>query len=91
MPEENGEVSYEIDLFNDKGVATKAEVNAANGKIIEIPTKAWKIGKEADKKINHGSPAPSQMLEREINRITVHPTIKTDFTPPRCTKKEFFL
>lgn len=48
--EENGDASYEIDIVNDKGVETKVEVNAANGKIIEVSTEAWEIGEEADEK-----------------------------------------
>jgi len=32
------------------GAKTKVEVNAANGKIIEVSTEAWEIGKEADEK-----------------------------------------
>jgi hypothetical protein len=32
------------------GVETKVEVNAANGKMIEVSTEAWEIGKEADEK-----------------------------------------
>jgi len=48
--EENGGANYEIDIVNDKGVETKVEVNAANGKIIEVSTEAWEIGKEADEK-----------------------------------------
>jgi uncharacterized membrane protein YkoI len=48
--EENGDASYEIDIVSDKGVETKVEVNAANGKIIEVSTEAWEIGEEADEK-----------------------------------------
>ena len=35
----------------DKGVETKVEVNAANGKIIEVSIEKWGIGEEADEKI----------------------------------------
>ena len=48
--EQNGDASYEFDIVNDKGVQTKVEVNAANGKIIEVSTEAWEIGVEADEK-----------------------------------------
>ena len=48
--EENGDASYEFDIVNDKGVETKVEVNAANGKIIEVSTEEWEIGEEADEK-----------------------------------------
>ncbi|MCX7092720.1 MAG: PepSY domain-containing protein [Methylobacter sp.] len=48
--EENGYARYEIDIVNDKGIATKVEVNAANGKIIEVSTESWEIGVEADEK-----------------------------------------
>ena len=48
--EENVDASYEIDIVNDKGLETKVEVNAANGKIIEVSTEAWEIGVEADEK-----------------------------------------
>lgn len=48
--EENGDASYEIDIVNDKGVETKVEVNAANGKIIEESTEKWEIGEEASAK-----------------------------------------
>ncbi|MCK9635268.1 MAG: PepSY domain-containing protein [Methylobacter tundripaludum] len=48
--EKNGDASYEIDIVNDKAVETKVEVNAANGKIIEVSTEAWEIGEEADEK-----------------------------------------
>lgn len=48
--EANGDASYEIDIVNDKGIETKVEVNAANGKIIEVSTEAWEIGEEADEK-----------------------------------------
>ncbi len=48
--EENGDASYEIDIVNDKGVETKVEVNAANGKLIEVSTEVWEIGVEADEK-----------------------------------------
>ncbi|MDP3875579.1 MAG: PepSY domain-containing protein [Methylobacter sp.] len=48
--EENGDASYEIDIVNDKGVETKVEVNAADGKIIEVSIEAWEIGEEADEK-----------------------------------------
>jgi len=48
--EENGDASYELDIVNDKGVETKVEVNAANGKIIEVSTEEWEVGEEADEK-----------------------------------------
>jgi uncharacterized membrane protein YkoI len=48
--EENGDASYELDIVDDKGVETKVEVNAANGKIIEVTTEKWEIGEEADEK-----------------------------------------
>jgi len=48
--EENGDASYELDIVNDKGVETKVEVNAANGKIIEVSTEEWEFGEEADEK-----------------------------------------
>ena len=48
--EENGDASYELDIVDDKGVETKVEVNAANGKIIEVFTEEWEIGEEADEK-----------------------------------------
>ena len=48
--EENGDASYELDIVDDKGVETKVEVNAANGKIIEVSTEEWEIGEEADEK-----------------------------------------
>ena len=48
--EENGDASYEIDIVNEKGVETKVEVNAANGKIIEASTENWEIGEEASAK-----------------------------------------
>jgi uncharacterized membrane protein YkoI len=44
--ETNGDASYEIDIVNDKGVETKVEVNAANGKIIEVSTEEWEVGEE---------------------------------------------
>jgi len=40
---------YEAETKN-LGVKTKVEVNAANGKMIEVSTKAWEIDKEADEK-----------------------------------------
>ena len=39
-----------MDIVNDKGLETKVEVNAANGKIIEVSTEEWEIGEEADEK-----------------------------------------
>jgi uncharacterized membrane protein YkoI len=48
--EENGDASYEIDIINDKGEETKDEVNAANGKIIEVSKEEWEVGEEADEK-----------------------------------------
>ena len=48
--EENGDASYELDIVDDKGVETKVEVNAANGKIIVLTTEKWEIGEEADEK-----------------------------------------
>jgi uncharacterized membrane protein YkoI len=48
--EENGDASYELDIVNDKGIETKVEVNAANGKIIETSTEEWEIGEEANEK-----------------------------------------
>jgi len=48
--EENGDASYELDIVDDKGVETKVEVNAANGKIIEVSTEKWEIGEEVDEK-----------------------------------------
>jgi len=48
--EENGDASYEFDIVNDKGVETNVEVNAANGKIIEVSTEEWEVGEEADEK-----------------------------------------
>jgi len=48
--EENGDASYEIDIINDKGEETKVEVNAANGKIIEVSKEEWEVGEEADEK-----------------------------------------
>ncbi|MGZ8166020.1 MAG: PepSY domain-containing protein [Methylobacter sp.] len=48
--EENGDSSYELDIVTDKGVETKVEVNAANGKIIEVSTEEWEIGEEADER-----------------------------------------
>jgi len=53
------------------GVETKVEVNAANGKMIEVSTEAWEIGKEADeKKINDISPI-QRLPGPEIPRITL--------------------
>ncbi len=46
--ESNGDSSYEIDILSDKGVETKVEVNAADGKIIESSTEVWEIGEEPD-------------------------------------------
>jgi len=48
--EENGDASYELDIVNDKGVETKIEVNAAEGKIFEVSTEEWEVGEEADEK-----------------------------------------
>jgi len=48
--EENGDASYELDIVNDKGVETKIEVNAADGKIFEVSTEEWEVGEEADEK-----------------------------------------
>jgi len=48
--ESNGDASYEFDIVNDRGTETKVEVNAANGKIIEVSTEEWEIGEEADEK-----------------------------------------
>ena len=48
--EDNGDASYEIDIVNDKGLETKVEVNAANGKIIEESTEEWEIGEESEEK-----------------------------------------
>lgn len=48
--EENGGASYEFDIINDKGVETKLEVDAANGKIIETAVEEWEIGEEQDEK-----------------------------------------
>ncbi len=48
--EENGDASFEFDIVNDKGAETKVEVNADNGKIIEVSKEAWEIGEEADEK-----------------------------------------
>jgi uncharacterized membrane protein YkoI len=48
--EENGDAGYELDIVDDKGVETKVEVNAANGKIIEVSTEKWEIGEEAEEK-----------------------------------------
>ena len=48
--EENGDARYELDIVDDKGVETKVEVNAANGKIIEVSTEEWEIGEEADER-----------------------------------------
>jgi hypothetical protein len=39
-----------LDIVDDKGVETRVEVNAANGKIIEVSTEKWEIGEEADEK-----------------------------------------
>ena len=44
--EENDEPSYEIDILGADGVETKVEVNAINGKIIEVSTEKWEIGIE---------------------------------------------
>jgi hypothetical protein len=59
----------------DKGVETKVEVNAANGKIIEVSIEKWGIGEEADEKIKFS-------LFRYSNRWNGN---------SRPTKKEFFL
>jgi uncharacterized membrane protein YkoI len=48
--EENGDASYELDIVNDRGGETKVEVNAANGKIIEVSTEDWEVGEEADER-----------------------------------------
>jgi uncharacterized membrane protein YkoI len=48
--EANGDASYELDIVNDKGHETKVEVNAANGKIIEVSKEEWEIGEEANAK-----------------------------------------
>jgi len=48
--ESNGDASYEIDIVSAKGVETKVEVNAADGKIIEVSTEDWEIGEEPDEK-----------------------------------------
>ena len=39
-----------FDRVNDKGMETKVEINAANGKIIEVSTEDCEIGEEADEK-----------------------------------------
>lgn len=48
--ESNGDASYEFDIIDDKGGETKVEVNAANGKIIEVSSEEWEIGEEVDEK-----------------------------------------
>ncbi len=48
--EENGEPTYEFDIVDAKGRETKVEVNAANGKIIEVWTESWEIGEEPDER-----------------------------------------
>ena len=48
--EENGDASYELDIVDNKGVETKVEVNAANGKIIEVTTENGKSAKRPMKK-----------------------------------------
>ncbi|MEY3288524.1 MAG: hypothetical protein RLZZ419_766 [Pseudomonadota bacterium] len=48
--EANSDASYELDIVNDKGSETKVEVNAANGKIIEVSKEEWEVGEEANAK-----------------------------------------
>ncbi len=48
--EENGEPTYEFDIVDAEGRETKVEVNAANGKIIEVWTESWEIGEEPDER-----------------------------------------
>jgi uncharacterized membrane protein YkoI len=48
--EANGDASYELDIVNDKKIETKVEVDAKNGKIIEVATEEWEIGEESNAK-----------------------------------------
>ncbi len=48
--ESNGGSSYEFDIISDKGIETKVEVDAANGKIIETAYEDWEIGEEPEEK-----------------------------------------
>jgi len=46
--EENGDASYEFDIYNKPGITYKVEINAASGEIAEVSIEKWDIGREAD-------------------------------------------
>lgn len=48
--EENGDVSYEIDIMQANGTEMKVEVDAVSGKIIEAWKENWEIGIESNER-----------------------------------------
>lgn len=46
--EENGNASYEFDIYNKPGITYKIEINATSGEIEEVSIEKWDIGRETE-------------------------------------------